>query len=690
MNVTSTSASQVKDYRGCARLWFWKNVVKKRPPQTAAQKRGTDVHTALEHSLKAPDKPPVVPDGFTAEEIADYLTALKPLVEKGGKVGLIEHRDELPTYEGGPKFVVIIDHAREVEVPNFGTIPQIDDLKTTSDFRYCKTPDELARDAQMVSYAKWALEMFVRQQMPPPEFVSVRHVYVRTRGKRVALERSRLMSPAEVEEQWQLVINDVKSMVALAQTAKKPADVLPNTSYCSAYGGCFFKPDCFGEAPKNLTEAFTRKEPDMTTTAEPSLMSRLRAKQGHAAPPAAAAAAAAPPATNGTTVVEGATTSPSNVIPITSGAPGSRFKRAATGAAPPLPPAAATPPAAEAPPAPPPAAEPAHAPPRVAGPPASRFARLANVTPSSAAPPPAAAPAAPPPATAAVTQPPAAAAAVAPVAPAGSACGASSAVFPGLACTLVGHIGDHESRSEKGGVVHWNAEAAGLGPSENWQPVTEAAAGATVAQVLPPDAPSRENAAPPPPAAEAAGAAAPAAPAPETGGRLKRTRRTRAQIEADNAAAAAAAAGAAGAAPAAPPAETAPPAAPAAPAPAPATTAAPAVPLLAGACQLEELFVDCMPTKGGDRDTVLGEDLLALIGQDIASDTPRFDPSLKSNYSDWRLIPYTSRGVLANAIRARLGEMPQTIVVSSSSAGADVLIEVLTPIARRVVRALRG
>lgn len=77
----------------------------------------------------------------------------------------------------------------------------------------------------------------------------------------------------------------------------------------------------------------------------------------------------------------------------------------------------------------------------------------------------------------------------------------------------------------------------------------------------------------------------------------------------------------------------------------------------------------------------MAEEILALAGADAAK---------SENVHDWRMISYTARGVLASALRARLAEIPKVLVVTSSLSGADVLIETLTPIARKVVRALRG
>jgi len=626
--LTHVSASQIKDFKACNRLWYYTRILKQRPPQTEAQSRGTTVHGALEAHLKAGAIEPEILErakglGISESDLSDYVAAMEPFVGKPGE-GLTEFRDSMPTFEGGPEYVLVVDHAREITVDGHGVIPQIDDLKTTSDFRYCKTPDELAKDVQMVSYAKWALwRLFELKNQPPPNFVSLRHVYVRTRGKRVATARDVLVTPEHVETEWATILDTVRQMNDLAQrvaptTAAQnalevaatldtgvldPQDVpATTTDHCSAYGGCFFRSRCFGavyDASRPFIGLFN-KEKKETAMADNVLTPNFP--------------------TNGAT-----------------GGPRVSLKdrvAAKKSGAPAAPVAAATPPAAAAS---------------------------------------AATPAAPP--------------VVAPTAPAATAapaitCGATNALFPGCPCTLVPHSGDHESRGPTGGAIHWSQDGAafGVGPSPDWKPLTvlasvpssppaapaataptaasvvgsfvpsatvASAATSNVAAVLPPDAPPRTST-----PEEVAAENAPS----------KRKRATKAEMEA-RAAAAAAAGGAAGAT-----------SAPAAPAPTPV-----AVP---GVCPLETLFVDCYPVKNGGAMPAMAEGLLAELAVAAAQ---------AAGAPDWRLVEFgKGKGAMAVVLRERLAQVPRELVVSTSTPGSDVLIEVLSPHARRVVRALRG
>lgn len=613
--LTHVSASQIKDFKACNRLWYYTRILKQRAPQTEAQSRGTTVHGALEAHLKAGAIEPEILEraeklGISQKDLNDYIAAMAPFVGKPGE-GLTEFRDSMPTYEGGPTYVLVVDHAREITIENsnglpWEVIPQIDDLKTTSDFRYCKTPDELGHDVQMVSYAKWALwRLFELENKPQPTFVSLRHVYVRTRGKRIATARDTLVTPADVEARWQEILTHVRDMAALAETALQctadgdpldPQDVpATTTDHCSAYGGCFFRAQCFGavyDTSRPFIGLFNKEKKEIvamadnvltpnfaangTSTARMSLKDRVAMRKGGAAPEApaeTAAPAAAPPAAAASTPV---------------------------------------------------------------GPPA-------------------------------VTQ--AAPAAVA----TGVTCNAGCTLFPGCPCTLVPHAGDHESKGPTGGAIHWSQDGVsfGVGVSPNWKPLTALTSvplgppgaaptaasvvasfspSATVATVLPPDAPPRTST---PEEVAAAGASK----------RKPRVAKT------ETAAA---------------------PAVAATPASAPATSAAPAVATqavaatpaaVAGVCPLKDLYVDCAPVKGGGV-YMLGEEIMQWLSEAAAK---------AANVPDWRFVEYgKGKGAMAVILRERLASMPEILVVSSSTPGSDVLIEVLSPHAKRVVRALRG
>lgn len=277
-------------------------------------------------------------------------------------------------------------------------------------------------------------------------------------------------------------------------------------------------------------------------------------------------------------------------------------------------------------------------------------------------------------------------AAVAAVAATTTACGAISVLFPGCLCTLVPHEGDHESKAATGGTIHWSHDGVtfGLGASQNWKPIVAAAPAAssaaitsaaitsaaaasaptaasvvasfvpsaTVAAVLPPDAPPRTST-----PEEVAAASAP--------------RRGRKPKEAAAPATAPVLAAASAAAPTATSVTT---------VTTPTAIATPAA--VVGVCPLKELYVDCLPVKPAGAVYTLGEEIMQWLSEAAAK---------AANVPDWRFVEFgKGKGAMAVILRERLATMPEILVVSSSTPGSDVLIEVLSPHAKRVVRALRG
>lgn len=632
--LAHVSASQIKDFKACNRLWYYTRILKQRAPQTEAQSRGTTVHGALEAHLKGGVIEPEILErakqlGITQQDLSEYIIAMTPFVGKPGE-GLTEFRDSMPTFDGGPNYVLVVDHAREIVIDNpgdgtpWGVIPQIDDLKTTSDFRYCKTPDELAHDVQMISYAKWALlRLYVEKNKPLPNFVSLRHVYVRTRGKRIATARDVLITPADVEIRWNEILVDVRDMVALAEMGAvlNPQDIpATTTDHCSAYGGCFFRAQCFGavyDTSRPFMGLFSKEKKEIAAMADTNgvpVTAHMSLKDRVAARKAAAEAAA-----RGEAPVT-ATATASTAAPATASA--------------------------------------VIADPNVTHPTMKTFVDDLVV------------------------------------------CGALAVLFPGCPCTLVPHDGMHESTGLTGGKVHWNdgESVIGLGASPDWKPKTlvlatetvaaattaptpqtaesllaafgvpsatvtspasatvASPASATVAAVLPPDAASRTST---PEEVAAAGASKTA----------RKPRATKAEMEAR--------AGGAVAGVATTPAP--------APVPAPAAAPAPATNVAAGvavACLLEDLYIDAWPVKGAVGSPGLGEDILHGLSADAAR---------AANMPDWRLVEYgKGKGAMAALLRERLGTIPKILVVTSSTPGSDVLIEVLSPHAKRIVRALRG
>lgn len=270
-----TSASQVDLFNKCERAWWFRSVAKISTPSTPAQAFGTNTHGAVEHYLKG-QPIPVHPDPIEHARIMGVLAeAVKHLPNP--KVGgyRVEGRIEVPTYAGGPIWQGFIDLWEPNKHP-----PEVTDHKTTSNFRYAKTPQELAENVQMVSYAKWA---FLNLNT---NVVRVSHLYLLTRGKPKAHYVYVDMTPEMVDRQWQREITTVRRMTSL-KVVTSSDDMTPNgvdTGHCHAYGGCPYRTQC-GLSPASLITIGKTKQGDysMSTLAE-KLMAARAAAQGGAAP----------------------------------------------------------------------------------------------------------------------------------------------------------------------------------------------------------------------------------------------------------------------------------------------------------------------------------------------------------------------------------------------------------------------
>jgi hypothetical protein len=156
------------------------------------------------------------------------------------------------------------------------------DYKTTSDFRYMKTPEELANSVQMMSYANWAIS----PQGFNSDQVRLLHIYGRTRGK---VSRSSIrhvdavVSKGEISSFWGNTLDIVREMEQTS-TAQNFDDVEANgtlTGHCEAYGGCSFREKCgIGKATSIKSLFSITKKPEsgeQNTMSGSSILAKIQA-----------------------------------------------------------------------------------------------------------------------------------------------------------------------------------------------------------------------------------------------------------------------------------------------------------------------------------------------------------------------------------------------------------------------------
>lgn len=275
------SASQVDTYQTCNRKWWFNKILGLEVPQHPSAAIGSAVHAELEAYLE--EKAP-------ADSLGPIARTALPFAPKPGSVYVEESIESLGLTAAGLPALGYIDVLDLKSDP-----PQVLDWKTTSNFRYAKSEEDLLRNVQMSVYAKATLAMFDKLDLPEPKAVRVTHVAMLTKTPHEARRASALMPLATIHENWRHVEATVAEMKATA-LLDTPDKVTPSESACHAYGGCPFRDRCNAlKATKSIFAGLrsasttdtntndtpsTPETPVSTTSANPSAKSALLARLG--------------------------------------------------------------------------------------------------------------------------------------------------------------------------------------------------------------------------------------------------------------------------------------------------------------------------------------------------------------------------------------------------------------------------
>ncbi len=232
MTLRNTSASQVSAWDRCQRYWHYGWVKKIKSPPSLAMQRGTYIHEGIEYALKN--------EGRTLDnDYTPYVESAKPFLPIGEEKLLIEKKIVLPTGPGVPPWIGYIDLVDDTRV--FSETIRVMDYKSTSDFRYAKTPKELSENSQLISYARFLYEKGFKGP------VELAHLYLKTAKKTPKKPKPKLVTVVVEQEQVEKIwTRDIGKVVEMVEAAKiENTDLLPpTTSSCGMYGGCPHRSRC--------------------------------------------------------------------------------------------------------------------------------------------------------------------------------------------------------------------------------------------------------------------------------------------------------------------------------------------------------------------------------------------------------------------------------------------------------------
>jgi len=220
------SATSITLFQNCQRRWYERYVLGKKEETTKAMTRGNEVHRQLENYLEKG----VLPDDSNAGQIAE--AGLKHLPEPDPNHRVEQSLDEYPVPNVAIKFKGFIDLLLYSE----GKL-EVLDHKTTSNFKYALTEEQLAENTQMVIYARHVLEHIDADE------VTLTHVVYLTKPPFQSKRTSTVVSREHIYKKFDEIHEIVEQMVESSE--KQAIEMEKNRSFCYSYGKkCPYYKDC--------------------------------------------------------------------------------------------------------------------------------------------------------------------------------------------------------------------------------------------------------------------------------------------------------------------------------------------------------------------------------------------------------------------------------------------------------------
>lgn len=231
--LVRSSASQVQQFEACPQKWAFSYVLGIKEPQSHQQSHGESIHAQLEDYYRSL--------GATLPTHGSVLMLLEKDIPKPQAGILVEH----PSDRG------LGIHAADVEM--IGRIDLVDpvskglavvdiiDWKSTSNFKYNKTPAELAQNVQLTVYGMWAFRVLGAGA------VRYAHAYVGTKEEKAQVVWTQVLSRQDVEDAYASIESTLQVMKMIPSVvAEMGIMAVPgNLKSCWAYGKpCHYQSMC--------------------------------------------------------------------------------------------------------------------------------------------------------------------------------------------------------------------------------------------------------------------------------------------------------------------------------------------------------------------------------------------------------------------------------------------------------------
>ena len=264
------SASQLSNAEDCIRIWAWEKICGLVEPSGPAAALGTETHFVLEGWLGKGTPPnPHTRVGQIA------IPGLRHLPYPGPE---LEIEREFHVRIGDFHYRGKVD----VGFVDATGMPWVIDHKTTGDFCWKLTPEDLLNNIQGLMYAKQALDRYGVDE------VHLRWVYYHSRKPFKSEPTDLRVTRAQVDQRWPVIDDLARKIDKVRLTVVDPLTLPPNTKSCSKYGGCPHIKRCNLTAQQSMSSIMTQQ------SIRERMQSRVQQREQGTTP--AAVPAVAPPA----------------------------------------------------------------------------------------------------------------------------------------------------------------------------------------------------------------------------------------------------------------------------------------------------------------------------------------------------------------------------------------------------------